>query len=84
MNVRCKFKCHSTMRTSEMRRGEDGVHRPHHLYTATMVPVYSDDPEDPNKKWWEATPNGRLEVGTWKEMPFEPGKEYFIDITPAQ
>ena len=48
-----------------------------------MTPVYSDDPDSENRKFWDATPSGKLEVGTFSEMPWNVGEDYFIDINPA-
>ena len=49
----------------------------------TMQPVYSNDPESENKKFWEATPTGTIELGIKSEAgaEFEPGAEYYIDFT---
>jgi hypothetical protein len=48
-----------------------------------MTPVYSDKPDSENKKFWEFTPSGSFEMQAIHEGMFEPGKEYYIDITPA-
>ena len=53
--------------------------------TLNFTPVSGDgNPE--NKKFWDATPSGSLQLGVvnpsaWKE--FELGKEYYLDFTPA-
>ncbi len=73
--VRCKFKCDS-IETLTYGKGL--------IYNAKMSPVFSQDPESENKKFWEATPLGAFTVGTVKVMPFEVGKEYYLDITPVE
>jgi hypothetical protein len=51
-----------------------------------MTPVYSDDPEHPNRSFWEATPNGKIEMQINNPaalQQFEVGKEYYVDFLPA-
>lgn len=70
--VRCKFKCIDKV---EM---EDGLAR------VEMEPVFSGSKE--NEEFFKYTPCGRLEVGTINAeaaKQFEVGKEYYIDISPA-
>lgn len=48
--------------------------------------VYSSDPNSENKKFWDATPGGLIELTTVNEnavKAFEIGKEYYVDFTPA-
>lgn len=52
-------------------------------YTAIFTPVTANDVNPENKKFWEATPNGKLEMTTIKQSFFEPGKEYYLDFTPT-
>ena len=52
------------------------------LFTAKMSPVMSGSEE--NKKFFEATPSGSFEIGMFKDDAFEPGKEYFLNITKAE
>lgn len=70
--TRAKFKCVSI---TEL----EGKH-----FNIVFSPVIDNNPE--NKIFWEATPNGRLEIG-WvsKEVAkqFIPGEEYFLDIIPT-
>lgn len=55
--------------------------------TVTMRPVYSSDPEHENKKFWDATPSGSIEMfiksGEAADQ-FVVGKEYYVDFTPAE
>ena len=56
--------------------------------TIKMSPVYAnDDPNHENSKFWDATPSGKLELGTINpeaHKQFELGKEYYVDFTPAE
>jgi hypothetical protein len=52
-----------------------------------MSPVYANgDPDHENSKFWNASPGGSFELNIVNaaavEM-FEPGKEYYLDFTPA-
>jgi hypothetical protein len=47
-------------------------------------PVYSQDPESENKKFWDASPSGELNLGVVNQQVwpiFEVGEEYYLDIT---
>ena len=74
--VRCKYSCQSVTKRRHWDKNEK-----HFLFEAEFSAVYGDSEE--NKKFFEATPSGNLKVGTYKEDLFEPGKEYFIDISEA-
>ncbi len=53
-------------------------------YADTVVvelqPVYSNDPDHENKKFWDATPSGKIEMSIKAEVGelFELGKEYYV------
>ncbi|MHB9148335.1 MAG: hypothetical protein ACYC2U_08245 [Candidatus Amoebophilus sp.] len=52
----------------------------------TLSPVYSTDPNHENKKFWDATPAGQIQM--WIQNPeafkhFKLGKEYYVDFTLA-
>jgi hypothetical protein len=73
MRTRAKFKVDSK------DPGETG--------SVKLSPVYSTDPNHENKSFWDATPSGSIEM--WINNPkgfaaFEPGKEYYVDFTPAE
>lgn len=70
--VRCKFQCTQITKTKHWNE-------PRFLYTACFSAV-SDGSEE-NKRFFEYTPSGKLEVGQYKEDAFEVGKMYYIDIT---
>jgi hypothetical protein len=51
-----------------------------------MRPVYSQDPESENKKFWDATPNGNIVLSIANPEGaaiFMLGREYYVDFTPA-
>lgn len=73
MTVRAKFHCHF------IQKAEDDSHR-----TIHMSPVAADTEE--NKTWSKYTPGGQLTMYVSNPAAFgqfEQGKEYFIDIQPA-
>lgn len=56
------------------------------MRTLIFVPVYSSDPNSENAAFWDATPQGRLELGTinpkaWCQ--FKLGEEYYLDFSLA-
>lgn len=73
MTTRCKFRCNEVTK----RSFKDGFE-----YTAKFSAVYSGS-ED-NKEFFKYTPSGSLDIGVYKEDLFQPGKEYYIDITEAE
>ena len=58
------------------------------MRTIIMSPVYGKgDPNHENTKFWQASPQGKLELGTinpeaWAH--FERNKEYNLTFTPAE
>ncbi len=72
MSVRAKFKCESKTLTVNGAQ-------------VTLVPVTTGSKE--NEEFFKYTPYGKLEVGTINPeaaKQIEPGKEYYIDISPAE
>lgn len=68
--VRCKFQC--------------GLKDPGEKGGVTLYPVYSGSEE--NKKFFDCTPSGQIQLGILNPeafKQFEPGKEYYIDISEA-
>lgn len=100
MSVRCKFKVDSIETTlqSVAKRDADGVplrdEQKNYVYergemaTVKLSPVYSNnDPKHENSKFWAASPSGSFTLGTVNKAAvaqLELGKEYYIDITPAE
>lgn len=72
--IRCKFVCSETG-----KRAGWGPNK--FLHHAVLMPVTSGSEE--NKKFFAATPCGKLEVSSVIQDAFEVGKEYFIDILEA-
>lgn len=98
MSVRCKFVLNSITRTISSRcvTNEDGsvkkdekgytVYEPYVVSTIKMSPVYSNDPNHENKKFWDASPGGQFELNCVNEQAvaqLELGQEYYLDIHPA-
>lgn len=98
--VRAKFKVTSITRTETARQKRDAegnvvksehahpVYEPTEMRTIRMNPVYGNgDPNHENTKFWEASPNGSFELGCINlaaAEQFELGKEYYLDIRPAE
>jgi hypothetical protein len=78
MTVRCKFKCTSV---TKIEAWSDRDKHPF-LYSYKMQVVTSGSEE--NKKFFASTPSGELAVSAVGDDLFQVGKEYFIDITPAE
>lgn len=77
MTVRAKFKVHS-ITTSARWNG------PGHMGTVKLMPVNGGSEE--NKKFYEASPSGQIELGTINEQAlaqFGIGQEFYVDFTPA-
>ncbi len=67
--TRCKVECIS--------KNEDSK-------TVIFEPVYDEDPESENGKFFEATPGGKIELSILNQAAFdnfESGKEYYVDLT---
>lgn len=74
--TRCKFKCDEVSKTKHWDK-EKG-----YLYGVKMSPVTSGSEE--NKKFFSASPSGQFILGCIHPDLFDPGKEYFIDISLAE
>jgi hypothetical protein len=74
VNTRCKFQCVSKTITGA---GENQTNQ----FVFTPVTGGSDE----NKSFWKWTPSGKLEFNCLnKEVDFEIGKSYYLDISPAE
>ena len=72
--IRAKFRCHFIQKSDDNQS-----------QTIHMSPVTADTPE--NKTWSKYTPGGLLQMHISNPDAlgqFEQGKEYYIDITPAE
>lgn len=70
MTVRCKFKCYSIEHTE--------------VGAANLKFRAVTSGSDENKQFFKWTPSGELSVATVNTeaaAQFEPGKEYYLDIT---
>lgn len=69
--TRCKMKC-----TEVLEQEACG-------FSYAFEPVYSEDKESENAKFFKFTPSGKLELGCTNGHGFEVGKEYYIDVSEA-
>lgn len=76
--TRCKFLCQSVTKQKKWTQAGEPIQ---FVYEAKFTAVYGDSPE--NKAFFDATPTGEIRIGVYKQDVFEPGKEYYIDITEA-
>lgn len=76
--ARCKMVC----QRQEKYKGWSGATASPFLYNYKFSAVTGDSEE--NKKFFEATPSGELNVSTVRADFFEVGKSYYIDITEAE
>lgn len=93
--VRCRMRVHEirfTMGTKEDPSGEKDARGytkrvPCRMATIKASPTYSTDPNDVNKKFWEASPGGSFEINCVNEAAVEQlqlDKEYYFDISPVE
>lgn len=79
MTTRAKFKVESRKEYSYETGKVSGVE-------VELKPVYSDDPESENKTFWQATPNGSIQMyieNVEAAKMFQAGKEIYVDFSPA-
>lgn len=80
MSVRAKF---TVVAIKRQKYGRD-----QEVHTVEMSPVYGNgDANHENTKFWQATPQGRVELGCVNQAAaeqFELGKEYYLDFTKAE
>ncbi len=84
--VIAKFRL-SAARTTLQDYFEGGKLVSKKLVTLEFNPVYSSDPAHENKKFWDATPSGKIELGMVNQKAvdqFELGKEYYVTFQEAQ
>lgn len=74
MSVMAKFKVYSK---TEYDNGTE----------VTLEPVYSEDPNSENKKFWDYTPNGKITMFITKGKPaieaFIVGQEMYVEFNSA-
>ena len=79
--IRCKFRMTEQKNTIGYWDGAEAI-----MATVKMIAVHSEDPDDPNKAFWDATPHGEFLMGTVNPAAIRElvvGKEYYIDLTPV-
>jgi hypothetical protein len=79
MTTRCKFVCTSVRKFSAA--GWYTEPKSEFMYEAEFMAVTGSSEE--NKKFFASTPTGSLKVSTVREDMFQPGKEYFLDLSAA-
>jgi len=77
--TRCKFTCMAVKKSKHYRRLSNADD---FLYTAEFMPVTGGSTE--NDSFFDATPSGKLEIGTYTDDRFEVGKDYYLDIVPVE
>jgi hypothetical protein len=81
--TRCKFRCWSEKKyASSIWDAETQKSSPGFLYEYAFNAVTEKDGE--NAKFFASTPTGELKFAAVREGLFTPGKEYYLDITPAE
>lgn len=85
--TRAKFVCSSVPESNDGSREVDGKWERCLVKSVRFAPVYANgDPNHENSKFWQATPSGQLElsfINLDAAAMFVPGREYYLDITPA-
>lgn len=79
MTVRAKFKV-ARIERSLWRAGVE-------VQTIVLTPVFSNDKDSENAKFYEATPSGEIKLGTVNAEAaklFELEGEYYVDFTKAE
>jgi len=71
--TRCKFRCNSVTKTLAVQSPLE------YVYQAEFTAVTCGSKENENFFKW--TPSGSLKIGVYKNDIFQPGKEYYIDIS---
>lgn len=70
MTTRCKFRCDQVIQMADSQ-------------SVVLNPVVDGSPE--NKDFFKYTPSGKIELQIInKNVKFEAGKQYFIDISEAK
>lgn len=84
-SVRAKFTCTSIKRQMSYHWNISTCeHEGREIRTVTLIP--SSGNSDENKRFWNASPAGTLELGMINleaAEAFDIGKEYYLDISPA-
>jgi hypothetical protein len=85
MTVRAKFRLVEWKNCEGYTYDETGKGHPCIVSSLVFVPVSGSSPE--NKKFWSATPSGRIELGIVNPeaaKEFNLLKEYYVDFTEVE
>ncbi len=93
--VRCKMKVTEIRHSEGQKPDPTGAKNaqgyvkyvPCKMATIVAAPTYSNDANDENKKFWDASPGGKFEINCVNEAAvaeLELGKEYYFDIHPVE
>ena len=75
--VRSKFVCHEVAKRKAWRPSEQHQF----VFIAKFNAVTDGSPE--NDEFFEATPQGTIEIGAIRSDLFEVGKTYYVDFSEA-
>jgi hypothetical protein len=93
MSVIAKFhvqrvECSQTQKLKPGKTNDGGYKSENYenveMRTIVLTPVYSNNPEDENRKFWDASPSGEIKLGTvnpaaWQA--FELGGDYYVTFS---
>ena len=85
MTVRAKFKLVG-WKNAVGSRLKDGKWVEGIVASLEFSAVHSEDPNSENRKFWEATPSGKIELNIVNPealKDFDIGKEYYVDFIPV-
>lgn len=80
MTIRCKFRCQSVRKFSAA--GWHTEPKVDFMYEYEFSAITADANAE-NKVFFASTPNGTLKFSAVATDRFEPGKDYYLDISPA-
>jgi hypothetical protein len=82
MYTRAKFRCYSVKKTHTTKWVD---HNPvlGLLYDYEFNVVTGDGKDSENDKFFASTPSGKINLSSVRDDLFDPGKDYYIDFTPA-
>ena len=88
MAVRAKFKCHQiNLSLTGYRQNAEGAQEAFGIPQVVLQPVYAgSDASEEDKAFWDATPNGKLEMTITNPDAaefFELGKEVYVTFEPV-
>jgi hypothetical protein len=88
MSVKAKFVVRRfESEITHKHNKETGEYEPVEVRTVVLAPVYSNDPDSENKKFWDFTPSGEIKLGTvnpaaWQY--FALGDEHYVTFKKAE